>query len=119
MVTALTAEGVESGVWYRTDDPAGFTNAGEGAVYTDTDSIEFDLSFDTSRYDYSDVYYSVTIGGDVVFTSAPGTFTGIYGEEQGAEFDFSGYIAQGDYTISFFGANGTLICSDTCTVLAA
>ena len=119
VVTALTAEGVESGVWYRTDDPAGFTNAGEGAVYTDTDSIEFDLSFDTSRYDYSDVYYSVTIGGDVVYTSPAGTFTGIYGEEQGAEFDFSGNLAQGDYTISFFGANGTLICSDTCTVLAA
>ena len=117
-VTTLAPENIDGAVWYRTDDPNGYTPMGEGAVYTATDSIEFDLSFDTARYDYSAVYYSVTTGGDVVYTSPAGGFIGIYGEEQGAEFDFDGHIAQGDYTISFFGANGTLICSDTCTVTA-
>ena len=89
------ADYVSGGYWYYAEDQDG--------NYVNTSTIDLDIQYNSYDIDTSGVYYTVEFGGQVVYTSNPGTFEGYYRESEGAVLDDNGFIPEGDYTIKFYG----------------
>lgn len=104
------------------------TRASHGLDWYGTDSFggtsysnPFDISCVLYFYDNSDtsqVYYTVSYDGNVIYVSSPGMTQGNFcTTDPGAPLDPSrGTLAPGQYTISFYDGCGRLIDEDTCTV---
>lgn len=82
--------------WYFADDRG---NNGEDAIYVEHCNV-IDLDW-TNCPNYSLVFYEVYYEGSLVYTSTYGTYSGYYGDYQGAEF-VDGYLSPGEYEIVFY-----------------
>ncbi len=109
------SEAVIGGQWQYLANPV---DIGETANYSVTSVIEMDLVLDPEvpKVDCSGVYYTVSFEDELVYTSDPGTLTGIYGPEQDPDYTRAGYLNSGSYSIAFYDENDELLCENTATV---
>ena len=101
---------VVSTFWFGTDDM--------NKTYTSPEKIELDLLLDSDSAGAS-VYYEVSYGGKVIYKSMVSgkSFEGVFMSTfEGAVTDGNGHLAAGEYTISFYAVDDSLILTDTCTV---
>lgn len=89
--------------------------------YENVDTINMDLELDLSVFsaDYSNVYYTVCIDDEIVYTSELGVLEGVYGEAQEAEVTEDGYLIPGEYTISFYDEFDRLLAEEFAIVECA
>ena len=87
-------------------------------IYNNTDKIDLDIYL-ANGFEGSEVYYTIKYNGNLVYTSETssssreGYFRTSFDE---ATVTDDGHLAPGEYTITFFAANGTQIAEGTCTV---
>lgn len=91
---------------------------GDVAYYEDTTYIDCDL---VSNFAFGG-YYTVEKDGKLVYTSDVSNSASIYAfyskdnSDVDVELTKDGYLAEGEYTISFYKEDGTLIASSYCNV---
>ena len=84
-------------------------------VYTNTDVIDGELQY-TGNYDYSTGYFTVAYNGEVIYTEY-GTYDAWVHTYDIDNCPLDGdYFAAGEYTITFYDADGNMLVSDSCTV---
>lgn len=81
-------------IWYHDSD----STETEG-WYVNTTVVDADIN---GLDDYSNVHYTVSLNGDVLYTSDNGTYEGYWREDLGADVNDNGYIVEGDYEITFY-----------------
>ena len=71
--------------------------------YNNVSSIDMDVSYTGSLSEIMDeMYYTVELDGELLYTSSTGTYEGYYNEAHGATLNEDGYLEEGDYVITFF-----------------
>ena len=111
--TVLVEEADPNGVsftWWFSDDGNG--------TYHDTTRIDLDINLGSSSLSSSDVYYTVSYNGVMVYRSENGEREGyFYSSDPGAPVTANGNLAEGSYDIQFFTvADDTPLGGDIATV---
>ena len=91
---------------------------GDSIIYNNTDKIDMDISL-ADGFSGQPVYYEVSFNGSKVYTSETDSTSreGYYRSSyDGARVTTAGHLEPGEYTITFYAENGTMIASESCTV---
>ena len=106
-------------VWYYTDniDEHGWNDY--APIYVAPDTIEAEMRCTPNNWNF-DGYYTIEYEGEEIYTESGYDRASVsVGASPDLPLDESGqHFAPGEYTISFYSADGELLSTDSCTVVA-